>query len=180
MNEPKHIKHTMKEKLRLVGLDVHAKNITIALAGVIQSGSKERPGVRGGNVAQSVPPVGMAGILPAGRFAVRKDTGRDARCPHRLEALCHIAIPSSRWTRFSSRPALADGGGAGAESPGGDGAHATRDDDALSHALDGEGAESAGLRGLGRCAVGEASHGTNGWRRDGKGDCWTWFGVCAP
>ena len=32
MNEPKHIKHTMKEKLLFVGLDVHAKNITIALA----------------------------------------------------------------------------------------------------------------------------------------------------
>jgi len=32
MNEPKHIKHTMKQELLFVGLDVHAKNITIALA----------------------------------------------------------------------------------------------------------------------------------------------------
>jgi hypothetical protein len=32
MNEPKHIKHTMKKPLLFIGLDVHAKNITIALA----------------------------------------------------------------------------------------------------------------------------------------------------
>lgn len=32
MNEPKHIKHIMKKELRFVGLDVHAKNITVALA----------------------------------------------------------------------------------------------------------------------------------------------------
>jgi transposase len=32
MNEPKHIKHTMKKELLFVGLDVHAKNITVALA----------------------------------------------------------------------------------------------------------------------------------------------------
>ncbi len=32
MNEPKHIKHTMRQELLFAGLDVHAKNITVALA----------------------------------------------------------------------------------------------------------------------------------------------------
>ena len=32
MNEPTHIKHTMKKSLLFVGLDVHAQNITIGLA----------------------------------------------------------------------------------------------------------------------------------------------------
>ncbi len=32
MNEPTHIKHTMKKSLLFVGLDVHAQNITIGVA----------------------------------------------------------------------------------------------------------------------------------------------------
>ena len=37
--KPTNNKHTMKKKLRFVGLDVHAKNITIALA---ESGEDSR------------------------------------------------------------------------------------------------------------------------------------------
>ncbi len=32
MNEPTHIKHTMKKSLLFVGLDVHAQSITIGVA----------------------------------------------------------------------------------------------------------------------------------------------------
>ena len=45
MNEPKHIKHTMSKPLLFVGLDVHGKSITIALA---ESARKEGVHAAGG------------------------------------------------------------------------------------------------------------------------------------
>ena len=43
MNKPAHNKHTMKKEILFLGLDVHAKNITIALAAGFSLGA-ERSG----------------------------------------------------------------------------------------------------------------------------------------